>query len=251
MLLQTLVPFTYFYRSRLQKTKDALSVIALDWLPAMLIIYWFLPFTVATFLQCGIAYLAFISLYEIGYWVNDFYSIHWEQKPNQRIAEWSPTTAQTALFVAIRIAAFVSITVYLGQQAEVHWWLFYGALVLFFTLHNVLSDMRYRLFTYFHLAVIRFFAPVFPFLESGEMVIIFAAVLGCYVGYRVLSYGQAKGVFFLKNWQSPRFKIGFHALLLPVNAALAYGLGDGFPLILNGYYLFFWGMVSLRGMFFK
>ncbi|MCS7074530.1 MAG: hypothetical protein NZ108_08695, partial [Bacteroidia bacterium] len=113
-----ILPFTYLLASRLTDWGTRFFHFWYEWLINVLLL-WFLlqksiPQTIGLFL---IGYVCFISVYEIGYFMNDVYSIRYEQKPRKRLGEdFNPTNLSLFVWIALRISYFGVGTWYIQQQ---------------------------------------------------------------------------------------------------------------------------------------
>ena len=213
-----LLPFSYFYHTRLRHGKLAFHVF-FEWLAAVVVACAVGADAVPLALyKCGLSYIAFISLYEIGYLANDLYSSHREEDgrmrgPQQAARSW------IAAWVLSRILAFVWITVALHYLFSAEWWLFYLSLIIIFTVHNVLTNKQYRAGTFLWLAWFRFMAPViFVVQASQRMGVAFAAAMA-YSAFRLVGYLDSKGLLQMPDRQQSRFRIFF--FFLPMAGVLA------------------------------
>lgn len=155
------LPFGYFLKTRLN-TRSALLFhgYAEYLLGILLLIYAGFPL-LQSITNFVLAYLAFISLYEIGYIINDFISIKFEKKPRKRLGSWNPSQIIIYIWIIIRVAVFVLLTYILGVSNSLEWWIYYFVLAGTFFLHNVLKVKEYKIFTFISLAFLRFYAPLF------------------------------------------------------------------------------------------
>src|SRR5690606_27674814 len=114
----------------------------------------------------------------------------------------------------------VSVTLLLGWAlGSPNWWLFFAALCIVFTLHNLFRDKALKSVTFIWLAWFRFVAPVFFILESSQrMGIIFGGGL-LYASFRLFGYLDSKGVLDLAQRRDIRFRAAFFTL--PASAAIA------------------------------
>ncbi|WP_026462935.1 hypothetical protein [Adhaeribacter aquaticus] len=240
-ILKFLFPFTYFFRSRLQAVTDIVFHLYYEWLLAFVLLFYFSGnefwLSVHNFL---LAYLAFISIYEIGYLGNDVYSVRNETDPRLRIKNFNPTNFQLMVWVLFRVAVFFVITDYLKVWGNYEWWIFYAVIVVFFYLHNVIKQKELKTFTFINLAFTRFLAPVFIFLSNEHLLLIVPSVLLCYVFYRTLTYMDSKGLLNLPTRKEASFKVNYYLLLGGVSALLSVLVDSFIPVFINVYYLIFW-----------
>src|SRR5690554_3804576 len=116
-----ILPFSYFYNTRLRGGSIGFHLI-FEWIAAVVLVAMIGATGPASALAvAGLSYLAFISLYEIGYMVNDLVAAKWEEGgrkrgPQQASQYW------VALWCCFRIGVFFAVTVYLGFLAAPEWW---------------------------------------------------------------------------------------------------------------------------------
>ncbi len=239
------IPFGYFFKTRLN-TKSAIMFhgYAEYLLGILLLIYNGLEPLQAVY-SFVLAYLAFISLYEIGYIVNDFISVKFEDKPRKRLGGLQISDATIYTWIVIRIIAFLFLTYYLGMFSSLTWWVFYVVLTAVFALHNVLKNKERKILTFISLAFLRFYAPLFPFMETASLVSSINGIMLFYVFYRTLTYMDSKGLLNLPSRASFSFKANYYLILLPLSLVITFITNDNLFLWLNLYFLIFWGSFYL------
>ncbi|QIX62523.1 hypothetical protein HER32_15585 [Hymenobacter sp. BT18] len=248
-LLRFLLPYTYFYGSRVKGLKYNLYYLIIDW---------FVPFVFLTYclnldwqqalLKFVLAYLAFISIYEIGYLGNDVYSVRTETNPRRRVKDFDPSDATVGIWVLVRVAAFVGISWYLDVLTNPLWLAFYGVLAVFFYLHNVLKEKELKVMTFVNLAFVRYFAPIFIFLTPEQLMLFAAPVFLNYVFYRTLMYIDSKGMLNMPSRRLPSYKVNYYLLAGGVSLLLSLMGHSWVPLAVTGYYLAFWLAVRMAGI---
>ena len=239
--LKFLLPFSYFFRSRLQAMKDIVFHFYYEWLLAFLLLFYVSGYDIWTSVeQFLLAYFAFIAIYEIGYLGNDVYSVRHETDPRLRVKNFNPSNLQLTIWIVFRIAVFLSITHYLDLLDNYIWWTFYATIVLFFYLHNVLKQKELKTFTFINLAFTRFLAPIFIFLSADNLLLIIPSVLLCYVLYRTLTYMDSKKLLNMPSRTLPAFKVNYYLLIGGVSLLMTVMLNSYIPVLINGYYLLFW-----------
>jgi hypothetical protein len=246
--LRFLLPFTYFYASRIERLKYVVYWIVTDWVvPAGLFLYFtgfdLLP-TAGRFL---LGYLAFISVYEIGYFGNDVYSTRHEENPRLRVPNFRPSVPQLSLLVAVRLLVFLAVTWYLGLLTNATWWAYYAVLALFFYLHNALKDKQLKIMTFIALALARYLAPIFIFLTPAQLSLILAPMLLNYVFYRTLMYMDSKGLTNMPTRKAPSAKVNYYLLAFGPTALLSLMTHSWLPLAIPAYYLLLWTAVKASG----
>ncbi len=247
--LRFLLPYSYFYASRVQKIKYFIYWLVTDWaVPAAVFVYFtgfdqLLP-TAGRFL---LGYLAFISIYEIGYFGNDVYATRNEENPRLRVPNFRPSVPQIGLLIAVRLLVFLAITWYLGVLGSLTWWGFYAVLGLFFYLHNVLKDKQLKIMTFITLALARYLAPIFIFLTPEQLAVVVGPVLLNYVFYRTLMYMDSKGLTNMPTRTAPSAKVNYYLLAFGPSTLLALMTHSWLPLAVTAYYLLLWSAVKASG----
>lgn len=242
-----LLPFTYFYDTRLRTSSVAFHLV-FEWLAAVVLVLLVggaCP--VGAWVGAGLSYLAFISLYEIGYLYNDLFSSRKEIDGRQRGPQGAKGGWVAAWFIA-RLASFVLATVLIGKWAVPDWWSFFAALCVVFTLHNVLTDRELKAATFLWLAWFRFMAPVMFVVQDKQRLGIGLAAAMAYASFRLFGYLDSKGLLQMPGRQRRSFRLFF--FLMPLVGALAlwpYEDTMGF-LVLTCYYTLVAALGSLFSM---
>ncbi|WP_400192011.1 hypothetical protein [Hymenobacter sp. B81] len=246
--LRFLLPYTYFYASRVQQIKYNVYHLIMDWVVPFALLTYFSGFdVVGSLLKFALAYLAFISVYEIGYLGNDVFSVRHETNPRRRVKNFDPSNAEVGLWVVARLAVWLGISWYLQVLTNPIWLVYYGVLVLFFYLHNVLKEKELKVMTFVNLAFTRYLAPIFIFLTPEQITLLVGPVLLNYVLYRTLMYIDSKGMLNMPNRTSPAYKVNFYVLAGGVSLVMSMLAQSWIPLAINAYYLAFWFAVKLSG----
>ena len=208
-----LLPFAYFYITRLRKGSLAFHAL-FEWLAAAWVVTWVgVSGFSGSILTMVLIYVAFISVYELGYLANDMHAAHKESDGRRRGPQGTGTHWLVAWVIA-RITVFMVITAVLEQWLQPAWWLFFTALALVFTLHNWLEDREMKTATFAWLAWLRFMAPlIFVVQDSQRMGIGLVAAIG-YVAFRHLGYLDSKGLLNMPGRQRPTFRRFF--FLMPL-----------------------------------
>ncbi|MBB3229567.1 hypothetical protein [Halomonas stenophila] len=246
MKLVYLLPFSYFLDTRLREGSIAFHLV-FEWLAAVVLVVVFgaaepLP----ALAMAGLAYLAFISLYEIGYLVNDLYAAPREARGRKRGPQGT-TLGWGLAWTGSRLMVFVLVTTWLDFLAVPAWWSFYLALSLTFALHNVLQDKELKAATFLWLAWLRFMAPVIFVVEDTQRLGIGLAAAVSYVAFRLLGYLDSKGLLRMPGRQRASFRLFF--FLMPLIGLLAlwpYAGAGGF-MVLTGYFAVAATVGSLAG----
>ena len=151
------------------------------------------PFYLNAVILFIIHYLAFIAIYEIGYFLNDTISIQHEKIPNKRLTV-NYSNLFSIIFILVRLFFFISITYYLSYQSYYIWYIFYIFLLVVFVLHNYFKNPNYKLATFQMLAFLRCIAPFFAIIDYYYIFLIGNLVALTYVPYRSLGYMKKKAL---------------------------------------------------------
>jgi hypothetical protein len=187
-----------------------------------------------------LAYVAFISLYEVGYLANDLLAFREEGGGRGRLGDAPPGAALVAGAVVVRSGVFVGATWLLGLLADPRWWAFYALLASAFTVHNLLRSPALRLVSFVHLALSRFYAPIFAFLGGPSLALLAAPVLLHYVLLRALGYLESKGISNIPGRGDTAFKVRYYAVLVAPSCLLTILTGSWIPVAFNAWYLAAW-----------
>jgi hypothetical protein len=230
-----LIPFIYFFSTRLRNGKIVFHII-FEWLAAVIVLLLVGSFPAhKTLVVAAFSYYAFISLYEIGYLVNDLFSSHKEFNGRKRGPQ-GVNNVWVQAWVISRLSVFLLLTTLLNNLTSVEWWSFFIALCIVFSIHNALTNHEMKVATFLWLAWFRFMAPlIFVVQDSQRMGVGLAAAI-IYVTFRLLGYLDSKGLLQMPSRRQSSFRLIFFINpLIGIVALWAYEAAYGF-LILTGYY---------------
>jgi hypothetical protein len=234
------IPFFYFQRTRLNNLKSLLFHSYAEWLLALGILA-LSGYSIADSLyHFLLGYLAFISLYEIGYITNDVHSVRHEAKPRKRLKDFNPTDTLVTLWIVIRIIVFVGFSYLLHVLTDLRWGVFYAVLALMFFLHNALKDKQLKTFTFMNLAFLRFLAPFFIFLTTDQVVLWLPGIVLHYVFFRTLTYMDSKDLLHMPGRDTVPFKLNYYLLLGGISLVILILTGHPQTLWMNAYFFGFW-----------
>lgn len=225
------IPFVYFVTTRLNSLKAILFQFFFEWIPSILLVFYSLS-SFSFFPEWLAHYLAFISIYEVGYLINDQMAYHREGE-RRRAKHFS--RLEIFFFITIRIVTFLLIS-YATKASSIQWWLWYSLLLVIFLLHSLLRQNALKAFTFSYLAFARFFSPVFVligFLNINLLVPIFVH----YVLFRLITYLDSKNLIGFKR-QSNFFRITFHFVGGALSICLTLITNSYLPLWISAYYAF-------------
>lgn len=215
-----LLPFSYAFFSRYRF--DLRFHFLVDFIPSFLVCVFFGEgFFLNDLTKAALCYGAFISVYEIGYIVNDYISVKWETDARQR----GPAPAEGGMLTAwvlSRLTCFWGSTKCLGDLADYFFFGFYLFLVLVFAAHNLLTRKELKFCTFFWLSVCRFVAPTFFILSDANRLSMLVAATVLYSSIRGLSYLESKGLLAMPGRKSPSFRLILYVMPIPLAVALGW-----------------------------
>jgi len=219
--LKFIIPINYFYETRL-KQGTILFHLIFEWIAAILIVaIWGKTSHFNDILNAVICYIAFISVYEIGYIYNDIHSAKHEINGRHR-GQNKVTSLWIRIWICTRVSIFFICVQILQQWQNPSWWLFFGTLALVFYTHNNLLDPELKTSTFLWLAWFRFMAPViFVVNEDQRMGVAFIAAM-TYVSFRYLGYLDSKGLLLMPGRKTSKFRM-LHFLMSLVAPLVTYG----------------------------
>ena len=247
MVLKILLPFTYFYFSRLKTIKDVLFHTYYEWVPNVLIIY---ILTNSTFLESLIhfflSYIAFISIYELGYFYNDFKSVKNETEPRKRAHKINLSNLSFVLLVGLRLAIFIIISSYLIDRSSlVNWLSSYSILIIIFSIHNLLKNKELKVFTFIGLAILRFILPIFVWVPKEIINGLLVAILLNYVFFRTITYMDSKKLLAMPSRQRPTFRIQYYLIMSLIGVSIYFLTDSFYTFVFSIYFLLFWLSIFL------
>lgn len=214
-----ILPFSYFLRTRLLRGSLAFHLI-FEWgAAAFLVILWGRYGVTDSLLRSLASYLAFISLYEIGYIINDLIVAR-KEVGGRRRGPQEASSSIISLWIGARIAVFLIITVVLGVPSDLQWWSFFAALCIVFTLHNYLTDKEKKVATFVWLGWFRFMAPVIFVLNEDQVMGVAFVVALTYVVFRMFGYMDSKSLLVMPGRKRPSFRRFFFLIALVGGLAL-------------------------------
>lgn len=243
-MLRILLPFFYFVTTRLKDGRSLLFHASYEWVPGLALAYiWGGEPALLTFL---LSYLAFISIYELGYIMNDELS-HRREGERQRLEPHSPSIL--VLLVAIRLVVFVYLFNYLGvhllfkyylENSTHDGWLMaigYAMLVATFFFHNILRSASIKCVTFIMLSYLRFMLPIAPWLTPALVLELTTPVLLNYSLFRLLIYMDSKNLLSGLDRRSPAFLMSFYLMTTAFGGLLSFMSGSWLPVAFSVYYL--------------
>ena len=218
MNLICILPFSYFFITRL-RGGSFLFHLLFEWGAAFVLVLYVGSFSpLVSLSKLFFCYIAFISIYELGYFFNDLYSAPREADGRER---WHSRVTRGWVFawIAARVLSFTLMTLLLGFSAVLNWWLFYLTLIIVFLLHNLLVCRELKVVTFSWLAFYRFIAPIIFVVAESQRLGIALAVAMIYVPFRQFAYMDSKGLLSMPKRKSFQFRRFFY--LLPLISVIA------------------------------
>lgn len=216
------VPFAYLVATRVRTPRDWAYLVATSWVPAIWLLFRLTELGPVKALTCfALGYLAFVALYEIGYFVNDAWDAKRDAAGRQRLG-FAPGPAYSILFVAIRIATWGAIGWFTGWLSDPVWLAGYAALLVAFAEHNLVAGNGLRLASFYQLAVLRFVLPMLGALSPPAYPAVLLSAILLYAYLRYLSYADSKDLLDLPERRTPQFGLLQLVMLAPLVGFVAF-----------------------------
>ncbi len=208
-----------------------------------------LPFS---FISIALAWIAYISLYEIGYFMNDLYSTRLEKNPTFRIK--TPSKKEKLFFIFFHFFFFIIISLsllfFLRGLIQLNIFIFLVLslfILLVFILHNIVNPKK-RLFTYFFLKISHIIIPFSIIINIDFLIFLFVSLIIFYLPKYLLEYFLRHN-YGKKISLNPRKKIFFVQLIfifIIISVFISYGFCN-FILLSGSYYL----LLEILNIFFN
>ena len=215
--LAYLLPFSYFWVTRLRNGSIGFHLL-FEWLAAAVVVVALDPANAADGLCIALlSYLAFISLYEIGYIANDLFAARKEADGRLRGPQGTPL-GWVAGWVLARLAVFALVSYVLHKAGDVMWWALFGGLAVVFAMHNHLRERELKAGTFLWLSWYRFMAPI---MFAVPVAYLPGIAFGCaitYSAFRQFGYLDSKGLLVMPGRKRPVFRWSF--FMWPLLAAV-------------------------------
>lgn len=250
---RNLIPFLpcmYMYLTRLGTPLRFFQFFGGEILPLTVMTYlvlkkgsWLSLFNVdfALFIMSSIfVYLAFFTLYEIGYIINDCVAIKYESAPTVRYArrnEWKH-------LVLIKFLFFIFLTLLGGiyLNIDVYAIIVYGVVVIFlFMMHNTLS-ITDRGITYFWLQLMRLMILPYVIIHDFNTLLTLLILVAPELLRRCVRYMRIKYMSYSRKFSAFDLKASLISLFLVglIISKFAFHL---FPALLSGYVIIITGII--------
>lgn len=232
-----LAPFLYAFFSRMRGLRAFVFNAVTLWGPGLLLTALLLDgFSVGALAGYFAGYLIFISIYEVGYLMNDTWGLRHDETPRRRIdVEYS--SAFFVLFIAIRLVVVLSLGLWVGALSSLWFWALLSLLVLAIVTHNIIVRQEIKMATFFQMSLMRFSIPVFipTAMEKGAIVLL----LGClfFVFPRFLTYLDSKNRLRIPERKQPSFLPLVYLIFAPIILLISVSTGETLVLLTWAYFM--------------
>jgi hypothetical protein len=224
--IQSLVPFGYTASTRLKSRRDYLYLISSQWGIGLVVLSFLGPSDYhLTLINYALGYIAFISIYEIGYLWNDIWDAKRSSDGRMRF-EGEVTARFIGLFLAIRLIVWLVLTFLFLQGEIIFWFLACLVLIVVFSAHNILSSSELRYASFFQLALLRFSLPLIFSLPSHVFDQILIVAVLHYAYFRSLAYLDSKQLLMMPHRRDAGFSISQTLLMFPIILCLYISTGS-------------------------
>lgn len=233
------IPFLYLATTRMNTIKGLVSNAATAWLPGIFIVMAWgdhsLPFSVIYYLA---AYLVFVSIYEVGYLVNDTLGTRYDETPRHRLA-FRPSAAEIVFFIVLRIVAASAIAWYLSLYESVAWRVAISALIIVICIHNTISSSALKAASFIQMSTLRFVIPVLPLIRSDLTPYLLLIGIFHFVYPRFITYLDSKGRLSIPERKTATYRLQYQLILMPVFILLSAMSSSYLPGLIWLYFLLF------------
>lgn len=188
--------------------------------------------------------LAFVAIYEIGYFANDTWDAARDPQGRRRTS-LQVDALYIAAFVLARLLCWALIGLMTGWIFQSAWVAGYVCLGIVFALHNGILSGAVRSATFLQLAVLRIVLPTLGSIGTSNLLLAVAVGSFLYAHLRLLSYLDSKGLLAMPERATPWYPLSQAAIFLPLAAFVSIGIGDWLFLELAAYYVAFFGANAL------
>lgn len=231
------VPLTYAYASRLHQLREMAATAYMEWVPNVLLVVSLEGLPVGQSVpDLALSWIAFMSFYELGYMMNDLYSVRYDAIPRRRLGLKSVGRAWIWWGI-VRLLVCGGIVFFKEWYRLPHVWLIYAVGVAAFITHNLLRLVGPKVLTFVTLATVRFLAPMFPILTVENLSSILFPALINIVLFRTLSYIDSKGMLRMPERRTAFFRVQFYFLALGPNAIAAVTQQTWIPVVFTLYFI--------------
>jgi hypothetical protein len=248
------IPFYYMTYSRLKSLPEKLSLILIYPLFLMVFLFGFYQIEVIPHLfSFFLAFVAWMSIYEIGYLENDALTINRETHPNLRISQEDIGFIKDNFWkiALIRVLIFMGFTsiLYFFNLWSIEQIVWFVSIVIFarffFYLHNLIRS-RWNIFSYFFLCVSKYWVFLFIYLGLEHGLEPYLIVLCCFPVLRTIEHAVKPKykIKSLKKWVGSLdvFRVKYYSFILGIAVLFSFGLGFSKIFIFASAYFFIFRM---------
>ena len=204
------IPFFYLFYSRIKEGRASIPfILTTEWIPWIIVAGFFSNYNFFdSFLYLFSCYLAFISIYEIGYIVNDYYSIKFDE--NSLLKQRAPINIKNNtinFWIFLRLILFILFSLFLPFARTQEWYIYYFILCIVFSFHNLNKNKDLKVISFFWLAFLRFLGPVIFLVKFDYVNSLCFVAATITVPYRLLSYLEGKELLVMKKRKSLFFRM--------------------------------------------
>lgn len=215
-LWHALVPFIYTAQTRLKSRRDYLYVISSQWGLGLIALYFLSQSDPKVVLfNYMVGYIAFISIYEIGYLTNDTWDAKRGEGGRKRF-EYDVTVPFILFFVIVRIGIWTLLTCVLLRGDLLFWLVANAALVVVYFFHNILRAPDIRYATFVQLTLFRFALPIMFSLPQHALEPIIIVTFLHYLHFRGLAYLASKELLTMPQRKESNFGLRHTMIILPI-----------------------------------
>ncbi len=149
--------------------RDFTYLVASSWLPGIWILFRLGGHGLGeAALYFAAGYLCFVSVYEIGYFVNDAWDAPRTEGGRARI-RFAYGRVYVVSFVVLRIGIWAGLGTLFGWIGDLVWLAAFAALVVAFAEHNLIRPAAFRSASFFQLACLRFTVAIGSLHEEPKL----------------------------------------------------------------------------------
>ena len=217
-----IIPFGYVIVSRVRKFQDVIHLVVTQFVPGVFLTYKLgnssLALSGAGYFS---GYIAFLSIYEVGYLANDA----WDAKSKDGGRLRLPFTVDIMFlipFFTIRLVTWYLLTVKWQPIGDLKWIVMSLTLAVVFALHNLVKNDSFRIATFVQLTILRFCMPIFFAIgvKSASQIMMLSSIV--YLHFRSLAYLDSKKLLIMPVRKEKKFGIIEIVLFFPILSLLSY-----------------------------
>lgn len=247
MKFLALLPFGYMAVTRLRTLRDFLYLALTQWGAGILLTYRLSERSpLEAVFGYAVGYLAFVSVYEIGYFVNDTWDA--SKQPNARARFPIKIGAVYCIaFVVVRVAVWITVSNATGHLLSADWLMMYAALVIVFALHNLFPQNHIRLATFVQLTLLRYILPILATVGMEHLLMLLVVASVFYLHFRSLAFLDSKDLLAMQGRKDRAFGLVQILIFLPLAIIISHAMQISVFLELWLYYALLYGVWYTAG----